>query len=75
MTKHISGILNEKPSLLLFDYETLCCSSASDDIEIPDKFINLFSTAIYSEDLAGYEVTQVPDKPNQFFIRRKFIAF
>lgn len=44
-------------------------------IEIPDKFINLFSTAIYSEDLAGYEVTQVPDKPNQFFIRRKFIAF
>jgi len=44
-------------------------------IEVIDKYINQFSTAIYSEDLAGYDVTQVEGKPNQFIIRRKFIYF
>lgn len=34
-----AGILNEKPSLLLFDYETLCCSSANSNLEIPEKFM------------------------------------
>jgi hypothetical protein len=34
-----AGILNEKPSLLLYDYETLCCSSAIDKIKIPEKFM------------------------------------
>lgn len=44
-------------------------------IEVLERYLNQFSTAIYSEDLAGYEVTQVADKPNQFLIRRKFITF
>lgn len=44
-------------------------------ITVPDKFLNMFSTAIYSEDLAGYEVTQVENESKQFYIRRRFISF
>ena len=44
-------------------------------IQVPSKFMNMFSTAIYSEDLAGYDVTQVENEPDQFLIRRKFISF
>lgn len=44
-------------------------------IEVPEKYMNQFSTSIYTEDLAGYDVIQVDGKPNQFFIRRKFISF
>lgn len=44
-------------------------------IFVPDKFMNLFSTAIYSEDLAGYDVSQVENESNLFLIRRKFISF
>lgn len=44
-------------------------------IEVPDNVMGQFQTAIYGEDLAGYSVEQVKDKPNQFYIKRKFIAF
>ena len=44
-------------------------------INVPDKLMSMFSTAIYSEDLASYEVTQVEGESNKFFIRRKFISF
>ena len=37
--RHKPGILDEKPSPLLYDYETLCGSSASNDIEIPEEFM------------------------------------
>ena len=37
MAKYKAGLLNEKPSLLLYDYETLCGSAAN--IEIPEKFM------------------------------------
>lgn len=39
MTKHKAGILNEKPSLLLCDYETLCCSSTNSLEKIPESFM------------------------------------
>lgn len=44
-------------------------------ISVPDKFIAQFSTAIYSEDLASYEVTQVENETNKFYIKRKYISF
>lgn len=44
-------------------------------ITVPDRNMSMFSTAIYSEDLAGYEVSQVDGESNKFFIRRKFISF
>ena len=36
--KRKSGVLKSPPSILLYDYETLCCSS-SGAIEIPDEYM------------------------------------
>ncbi|MBO5387972.1 MAG: hypothetical protein J6A59_07530 [Lachnospiraceae bacterium] len=44
-------------------------------ITVPDKALSQFTSAIYSEDLAGYDVEQVEGQTNQFYIRRKFIVF
>lgn len=44
-------------------------------ITVPDKSMAAFNAAIYSEDLAGYSVEQVENQPNQFLIKRKYIAF
>lgn len=44
-------------------------------ITVPDRSLAQFNTAIYSEDLAGYDIEQDKEEPNQFYIRRKFIAF
>jgi len=44
-------------------------------ITVPDKFLAQFGTAIYSEDLASYDVEQVSGETNKFDIRRKFVAF
>lgn len=44
-------------------------------ITVPDKALSMFTTAIYSEDLAGYNIEQVENQPNKFYIRRKFISF
>lgn len=57
--------------------ETILSDTNIDAVKIivPDRFLNMFSTAIYSEDLAGYEVTQVENEPKQFYIRRRFISF
>ena len=44
-------------------------------INVPDKAMSMFSTAIYSEDLASYDVAQVEGESNKFLIRRKFISF
>lgn len=44
-------------------------------ITVPDRSLAQFNMAIFSEDLAGYDIEQVQDQPNQFYIRRKYIAF
>ena len=44
-------------------------------VTVPDRMISAFTEAIYSEDLAGYDIQQVDNEPNQFFIRRDFISF
>lgn len=44
-------------------------------IDIPESSMPQFSNAIYSEDLAGYEIEQLPGESNKFYIRRKFISF
>lgn len=44
-------------------------------ITVPDKFMSLFSAAIYDEELAGYDVEQVDGESNKFYIRRKFVSF
>ena len=51
-----------------------------DDIEaviitIDDKMLAQFNTALYSEDLVGYDVKQDSRIPNKFYIRRKYVAF
>jgi hypothetical protein len=43
-------------------------------VTVPDRSLSQFSRAIYSDDLVGYEVTQVPDKPNKFYLRKKYIS-
>ena len=44
-------------------------------ITVPDKSLAMFNTALYSEDLVGYNIEQSEDNPNKFYIRRKYIAF
>lgn len=52
----------------------------SDEIEsviiaIPETFMSQFGEAIYSEDLAEYDIQQVEGSPNLFHVRHKFIQF
>jgi hypothetical protein len=44
-------------------------------IAVPDRSLAQFNAAIYSEDLAGYDIQQVADQPNVFYIRRRYISF
>lgn len=44
-------------------------------ITIPDVFLAKFGEAIYSEDLAEYDIQQVEGVPNQFYVKHKFIQF
>lgn len=44
-------------------------------ITIPDVFLAKFGEAIYSEDLAEYDIQQVEEVPNQFYVKHKFIQF
>lgn len=44
-------------------------------ITIPDVFLAKFGEAIYSEDLAEYDIQQVDGVPNQFYVKHKFIQF
>lgn len=44
-------------------------------ITIPNVFLAKFGEAIYSEDLAEYNIQQVEGQPNQFYVRHKFIQF
>ncbi len=44
-------------------------------IVIPEVFIAKFGAAIYSEDLAEYDIRQVDGYADRFSVRRKFIAF
>lgn len=42
-------------------------------IEVPEKMLPQFSEAIYSEELAEYDVMQIPGKANLFSIKYKLI--
>lgn len=44
------------------------------EINVPDKYLSQFSTAIYSDDLASYDVSQSQREANKFLIKRKYIA-
>lgn len=44
-------------------------------ITIPDMFIAKFGEAIYSEDLAEYDIQQVEGVPNQFYVKHKYLQF
>jgi hypothetical protein len=44
-------------------------------ITVPDRSLTDFTSSLYSEDLAGYDIQQVEGQSNQFYIRRKYIAF
>lgn len=59
--KHLEVILQDK------DIEAV-------GITVPDRFLTLFSNAIYDEDLAGYDVVQVEGESNKFLIKRKYIS-
>lgn len=52
----------------------------SDEVEsviitIPQSFLAKFGEAIYSEDLAEYDIQQVAGVPDQFYVRHKYIQF
>jgi len=60
--KHIDAILEDS------DVDAIL-------ITVPDKSLAQFNTAIYSEDLVGYDIQQSEESPNKFYVRRKYIAF
>lgn len=44
-------------------------------ITIPQRYVAMFSEALYSEEMSGYIVEQVEGESSKFIIRRKFINF
>lgn len=44
-------------------------------IKIPDNFLSRFGEAIYSEDLAEYDIQQVAGVHNQFHVRHRYLQF
>lgn len=44
-------------------------------ITVPEKFMYQFNSAIYADDLAGFDIEQSTDVPNKFYIRRKIVRF
>ena len=60
--KHIDVIFEDS------DVETIV-------LNVPDRALAQFNTAIYSEDLAGYDVEQSAENPNEFYIKRKYVTF
>ena len=60
--KHVDIILDDK------DVDAVI-------ITVPDNVQQYFSKALYSDDLVGYDIRQVENTPNKFYIRKKFISF
>lgn len=44
-------------------------------LKIPEVYLAKFGAAIYSEDLAEYDIQQVPGEHNKFYVKRKFLTF
>ena len=42
-------------------------------ITVTDAMQSEFAAALYSEDLIGYDIQQVPGEANKFYIRKKYI--
>lgn len=45
------------------------------EVEIPEKNLGKFSSAIYSDDLTEYEIAQDTKKANRFIIKKKYISY
>ena len=60
--KHIEVLLND-PNITAVQ------------VTVPEKSLAMFSTAIYSADLASYEVIQVEGETNQFIIKNRAVDF
>lgn len=44
-------------------------------IKIPEQFMAQFGEAIYSEDLAEYDIRQDSEQPDVFHVNHKFVQF
>lgn len=44
-------------------------------IEVLDNYLGQFGEAIYSDDLSDYDIKQVENEPNKFYIKKKYIQF
>lgn len=44
-------------------------------ITVPDLYLAKFGAAIYSEDLAEYDISQVEGTSNQFYVKKKLLVF
>ena len=44
-------------------------------ITVPDKQLAMFTACIYTEDMVGFDVEQVDGVANEFYLRKKVIAF
>ena len=60
--RHIDIILEDK------DVEAVV-------IVIPEAMQAYFSEALYSDDLVGYKIEQLPGASNKFRVEKKFISF
>lgn len=43
-------------------------------ITVPEAMQSSFGTALYSEDLVDYEITQVEGTADKFYVRKKYIS-
>lgn len=44
-------------------------------ITVPEAMQSPFGTALYSEDLVDYDISQVEGTADKFYVRKKYIAF
>lgn len=60
----------EKVNVLLEDRDI-----AGVIVDIPDNLLSQFMSAVYSTELASYNIEQDSEKPNRFVIRHKYVSF
>lgn len=44
-------------------------------IKVSDEQLPLFTSCLYTEDMSAYDVRQSESSPNQFYVRKKVVAF
>lgn len=80
--EEISSLKNEAAfkARLYYEIKKVAVLLESNEIEsvvikIPEVFMAKFGAAIYSDDLAEYDIQQVENSSDRFYVKRKFVSF